>query len=274
MNTPRLVVLGLAAVAAGGAAFLARGLLGGGTSSSTAAPMPPPLATSDVLVAAGDLAPGQKLSVDEVRWQKWPKSSVDPSFITEASVPNIEAAVHGTVVRSPMVAGEPVTDTKVVHADSASFMSATLAPGMRAVSIAVSVASLAGGFILPNDRIDLVLTSLVSETPRRFRATTLLRDVRVLAIDQASGDKNQKAVSDVKTATLELTPSQAERVARAQATGTLSLSLRSLVNQAAAGGDRVLAARARYNNGDSSDTGEIAVIRYGVLHADSASRGE
>ena len=98
--------------------------------------------------------------------------------------------------------------------------------------------------------------------------------MRVLAIDQSSSDKNQKAVSDVKTATLELTPAQAERVVRAQASGTLSLTLRSLVDeQQTSGRDRVLAARARFG-ADSSDSGEVAVIRYGVLHPDNSASGE
>jgi len=278
MNTPRLVVLGLAAIAAGGAAFLARGLLGGGTSHSAASQMPPPIATSDVLVAASDLIPGQKVLPEQVRWQKWPTSSIDPSFITSTNAPNVEATVKGTVVRSPIVAGEPLTQTKIVHADSASFMSATLTPGMRAVSITVSVASIAGGFILPNDHVDLVLSTQISDSPRRFKATTLLRDVRVLAIDQAFDTKSQKAVSDVRTATLELSPEQAEKVVRGQATGTLSLALRSLIETASTGNDRVAAARAKFNNAgngnNGSDASEVSVIRYGLAHADAGGKGD
>jgi pilus assembly protein CpaB len=283
MNTPRLLVLGLAAVAAGGAAFLARGLLGGGTPEVKAS-LPPPAMTSEVLVAARDLAPGQKLAIDQVRWQKWPKNSVDPSFITQEMTPNLDTAMKDSVVRSPIVTGEPITASKVVHSDATGFMAATLMPGMRAVSIPVSVASLAGGFIVPNDRVDLMLTSQMPGDTKRFRATTFLHNVRVLAIDQAFSDsknpeKSQKPVSDVKTATLELTPQQAERVARAQASGTLSLSLRPLADHLAAnaigGQDRVAAARAKYNNpADSSDAGEVAVIRYGVVHPDAASSGE
>lgn len=277
MNTPRLIVLGLAAVAAGGAAFLARGLLGGGTSGAEASRAPAPVATSDVLVASTALVPGQTLTADDVRWQKWPTSAVDPSFMTEASTPNLQATIKGVVVRSPLVAGEPITDAKVVRTDATGFMAATLTPGMRAVSIPVSVASVAGGFILPNDRIDLMLTTQISDSPRRFRASILLHDVRVLAIDQASSneknpDKNQKPVSDVRTATLELSPQQAELVARSQATGTLSLALRPLVDKTASGRDRVTAARAKYA-AETSDTGEISVIRYGVVRPATAASG-
>jgi pilus assembly protein CpaB len=281
MNTSRLIVLGIAAVAAGGAAFLARGMLGGGTEKATAS-IPPPVATEGVLVAATDLAPGRLLTPDEVRWQKWPKNSVDPSFMTEQTTPDISAALKGTVVRAPMVAGEPLTATKVVHADPASAMAAALEPGMRAVSITVSITSVAGGFIKPNDRVDLVLTSQIPGGDRHFRSSTILKDVRVLAIDQASDAKDtNKPVSDVKTVTLELAPDQAEHVARAQASGTLSLALRSLIEHAPttaqAGQDRVLAARDKYKNqSETAETGEtsVSVIRYGVVHADSQSRGE
>ena len=271
MNTPRLVVLGLAAVAAGGAAFLARGFLGGGT-PKVAAAVPPPVTTSQVLVASADLVPGRAVTPDQVRWQSWPKGSVDPSFITDVSAPSIDAVLKGTVVRSPMVAGEPITQTKIIHADQAGLMSATLTPGMRAVSIQISIASLAGGFIQPNDRVDLVLTA---DGGKKFRATTILRNVRVLAIDQAFDNaKSQKPVSDVKTATLELTPQQAERVTRAQASGVLSLSLRSMVEQVADGQGRVAAARAKFNNNEAADSGEVSVIRYGVLRADSTTGGQ
>jgi len=282
MNTPRLVVLGLAAVAAGGAAFLARGLLGGGTPDVKAAHMPAPIQTSEVLVAASDLSPGQRLLPEQVRWQKWPRSSIDPTFFTDSNTTNLETLVKGTVVRSPVVAGEPLTDAKIVRSDATGFMAATLTPGMRAVSITISVASLAGGFILPNDRVDLMLTSQVTDGGQhRFRSTTFLHNVRVLAIDQAfadtkNPDKNQKPVSDVRTATLELSPVQAERVARAQASGTLSLSLRPLTdNLAMAGNNRVQVARAKYNNDAESESGgEVSVIRYGVVHADATSSGE
>jgi pilus assembly protein CpaB len=280
MNTPRLVVLGLAALAAGGAAFLARGLLGGGTAHVAAATAPPPIRTTEVMVAASDIAPGQKLTPELVRWEKWPSSAIDPSFMTSSGDSNVEADLKGTVVRAPVVAGQPLTTLNVIHSDSASFMSATLMPGMRAVAITVSVASVAGGFILPNDRVDLVLTQQMGDS-HRFRSMTILHDVRVLAIDQAAQEtgkqeKAQKAVSDVKTATLELAPDQAEKVTRAQASGTLSLLLRPLVEKTAAltGNARVQAARQRYKSADGSDGGDISVIRYGVQHTDTTARGE
>ncbi|MGB8366536.1 MAG: Flp pilus assembly protein CpaB [Rhizomicrobium sp.] len=259
MNTSRMLILGVAALAAIAAALLARGLLGGGTPQVKAALPPPPPATEEVLVAANDLQPGAALTASEVRWQQWPKSAVDASFITHNAVPDLDRVVAGAVVRAPLVSGEPLTASKIVHADSTSFMAAMVSPGMRAVSIGISTETGAGGFILPNDRVDVLVTELVSDSPRRFGAHTLLKGVRVLAVDQTyREDKDQKVVL-AKTATLELTPHQAEQVERAQATGTISLSLRGL-------GDNGASAPAASNaTADETDSdGPTMIIRYGI----------
>ncbi len=100
-----------------------------------------------------------------VRWQEWPKSDVDSTFITHEMTPDLETALTGTVVRAPIVEGEPLTNDKFVHADAAGFMAATLSPGMRAVSITITTDSGAGGFILPNDRVDVLLSDQISDTP-------------------------------------------------------------------------------------------------------------
>ncbi|MGD0866986.1 MAG: Flp pilus assembly protein CpaB [Rhizomicrobium sp.] len=256
MNTSRVVILGAAALAAGLAAFLARGLLGGGTEKVKAAPLPPPVTTAEVLVAADAIQAGAALTPATVRWQTWPKSSVDSSFITHDEEPDVNHVVTGAVVREPLVAGEPLTAAKIVHADSAGFMAAMVTPGMRAVSVSVSTESGAGGFILPNDRVDVVETALVSETPRRYMAKTILNDVRVLAVDQTyKEDKDQKAVL-AKTATLELSQVQAELVELAQSTGTLSLALRAL-------GDSGLQNNAIAAN-SGHESGPVYIIRYGV----------
>jgi pilus assembly protein CpaB len=255
MNRSRIIVLVLAAFAAGIAALLVRGLLGGGTPEVKAAIAPAPAAMLNVLVAQSDIQPGTAITPQLVRWQSWPKSSVDSSFITETGNPDTAAIVKGTVARAPMTAGEPLTGTKIVHGDAASFMSARLMPGMRAVSTAISTDTGAGGFILPNDRVDVVLTQQVSDTPRRFGSKVILSNVRVLAMDQTSTqDKDQKTVL-AKTATLELSPDQATMLARSAAGGTISLSLRALGENA----DANIAA-----NTGHKDNGQVVVVRYGV----------
>jgi len=262
MNTQRMLILGVAAVAAGAAALLARGLMGGGTQTAKAALPPPRPATVEVLVAASDLQPGTPLTVAQVRWQEWPKSSVDSSFITHEAAPDLAAVVKGAVTRAPLVSGEPLSVTKIVHADSAGFMAATVQPGMRAVSIGISTESGAGGFILPNDRVDVLVTAQISDTPRRFGASTFLHDVRVLAVDQTyREDKDQKVVL-AKTATLELTPQQAEKVESEQAAGTISLSLRAL-------GDSGAQSTTKADTRDDASSSAVKIIGYGLPRAGS-----
>lgn len=261
MDRRRLIVVGCAAFAAIAAIFLMRALLGGGTPKVAAAVAPAKVETTEVLVASSALQAGTKLVPAMVRWQEWPKSSVDASFITHEAVPDIAKFSEKAVVRAPLVSGEPLTNTKVVQSDTAGFMAATLTPGMRAVSVSISVETGAGGFILPNDRVDVMKTDIVSDSPRRYRASVILENVRVLSVDQTSTeDKNQKFVVG-KTATLELSSEQAKAVARASASGTLSLALRSLAvqNPDVARDDDMKA----YG-------GDIQIIRYGVMRADAA----
>jgi pilus assembly protein CpaB len=261
MDRRRLIVVGCAAFAAIAAIFLMRALVGGGTPKVAAAVAPQKIETTEVLVAASALQPGTKLTAALVRWQEWPKSSVDSTFITHEAVPDVAKYVEKAVVRAPLVSGEPLSGTKVVQSDTAGFMAATLTPGMRAVSVGISVETGAGGFILPNDRVDVMKTDLVSDSPRRFRASVILENVRVLSVDQTSKeDKDQKYVVG-KTATLELSPDQAKTIARASASGSLSLALRSLAVQ-------------NPDVAQQSDMkaygGDVQIIRYGVMRADAA----
>ncbi len=259
MDRRRLIVIGIAGIAAIAAIFLMRAVLGGGTPKVSAAPAPQ-VETVKVLVAASVLTPGTKITADKVRWQEWPRTSLDASFLTEATVPDIAAYSEKSVVRAPLVAGEPLTATKVVQSDTASFMSAILTPGMRAVSVGISAETGAGGFILPNDRVDVIKTDIVSESPRRYRASTILENVRVLSIDQTSKQENAQTTYVVgKIATLELSLDQAQLIARASAGGSLSLTLRPLAVQ-----DPHTADLKTQTGG-----GDISIIRYGVVSADS-----
>src|SRR6185437_8691358 len=226
MNRSRLIVLSVAALASAGAAFLARGFLGGGTEVTKA--QPAAVSTVGVLVASSNIDAGKPVTPDMVRWQNWPKSSVDSTFLTQDSNPNPDQIVKGTVARAPILSGEPLTNTKIIHSDSAGIMAAMVSPGMRAVSIPITTETGAGGFILPNDRVDVILTLLVSDQPKIYAAHTLLHDVRVLAVDQTyTQDKDQKSVL-AKTATLELSPQQVEMIDAGAASGTVSLALRPL----------------------------------------------
>jgi len=269
MNKSRIIVLAVAAVAAGTVALLLRSLLGGGTPPTAAAPVPR-VTMSEVLVAAGNLTPGAQLTTGSVRWQEWPKASVDPSFLTQESAPDIGKFVKGAVVRTPIMANEPLSVTKIVHADSAGFLAAKLMPGMRAVSVTISADTGAGGFILPNDRIDVLLTQQLGDT-HKFHTKTILSDVRVLAVDQTYDSKDTKTVVG-RTATLELAPAQVELVERSRASGTLSLALRALGDNENSAIQSVAAATPP--NSGESDPIDFAIIRYGIQRPSAAGSKE
>ncbi|GAA0582386.1 Flp pilus assembly protein CpaB [Rhizomicrobium electricum] len=270
MNTRRLVVLLLAAGAAGVVALMVRGFVGGGTKQAEAKVATPAAEITQILVAATRLDPGRPMTADSVRWEAWPVKAVDASFIRKTPGTTPATLVAGMVVRAPMVPGEPVTFAKIIKSQSPGFMAATIAPGMRAVAISVSVASVAGGFILPNNRVDIMLTMVTGDNPKRGSTRTVLADVRVLAVDQTLDKPDQKPTSDVKTVTLELTPEQAHTVATAQAMGMLSLTLRSLGDEQTATADAGNSAPAP---DDQSSGGIVTVIRYGTMRKSGGGGG-
>lgn len=229
MNLTRIAILGVAAVAAIAAALLVRGMLGGGTPQVQASAPPPP-ATIDVLVASKDILPGHALDPASVRWEPWPKTITAQGLITKADQPDLTKAIEGAVTRTPILAGQPITQASVVHTGEASFMAATLTPGMRAVGIPITAENGAGGFILANDHVDVMLTRDIGSgnSVKIFQSETLLHDVRVLAVDQMAKPGKDDLSHVGRTATLELTPAQAEIVEKSKAMGTLSLALRPL----------------------------------------------
>jgi pilus assembly protein CpaB len=276
MNVMRIAILGVAAIAAGAAALLARGMLGGGTPPTQAAVAPVAI-TTDVLVASRDIGPGHVLSVDLVRWDSWPKTAVSSTFVTKDTQPDISKAVAGAVVRAPLVAGQPITDASIVRAGSAGFMAATIKPGMRAVSVPVVAETSAGGFILPNDRVDVLMTrDLAAGTggAKNIESRTILQDVRVLAVDQVSHQEKDQQTVVAKTATLELTPVQTELLAQAGQSGTLSLALRALGDSE---GEPVAtntpARRPLVGVGAGTDRTVVTVYRYGILRGKSPGAG-
>jgi pilus assembly protein CpaB len=229
MRVARIVVLGVA-VAAGGLAYMLSGR----------EPPPPqtvkaPADTVDVLVAKTDIGIGRAISGEDLAWQPWPKSAAGPIFIRRTDNPSAIEDLKGAVARAPFVAGEPIREQKLVKAGNAGFMSAILPAGMRAISTEISPETGVGGFILPNDRVDVILTRRDPDAQRRggtdgFVSETILQDVRVLAIDQTIEEKGGQKVVVGKTATLELSPAQTETLAVSRQRGTLSLALRSLAD--------------------------------------------
>ncbi len=230
MKAARLVVLTVAIAAGGVAAMLA----GRSEKPPVVKTAPAPqIATVDVLVAKSDITMGQTVSPGDVRWQEWPATAASGNFIRKSDRPNAIETLAGSIARYPFVAGEPIREVKLVNAKGSGFMAAILPSGMRAISTQISPETGAGGFILPNDHVDVILTRRDRDADKSANGDThsseiILSNVRVLAIDQNVQEKDGQKVVVGKTATLELTPSQTETLALSQQLGTLSLALRSI----------------------------------------------
>jgi pilus assembly protein CpaB len=264
MKAARLVVLGVALAAGGIAAYLAAG--------SKAPPPPPPTPVAqtpmvDVLVAKSDLSRGQVIANQDIGWQTWPAEAANSDFIKKSARPDAINQFTGAIVRAAMVAGDPIRNPNVVMAKGSGYMAAVLPQGMRAVSIDITPESGAAGFILPDDRVDVMLTGHDKAAERatgdeKIVSETILRNVPVLAVDQSIDQKGGTTVAIAKTATLELTESQAETLAASRQRGTLSLTLRSLLdaNSSAAEGDE-----------DNDKPHPITVVRFGISTTAGAS---
>jgi pilus assembly protein CpaB len=225
MKTARIVVL-IVAIAAGGLAALLAG-----RSGKVAAPQQAQANVTDVLVAKTEIPLGQPLRAVDLEWQAWP-TSVASSFIRKQDRPDALEKLAGYVARAPFVPGEPIRDAKIADPKGGGVMAAILPAGARAISTQISPETGAGGFILPNDRVDVIVTKkqVNDRNNDHMVSETILSDVRVLAIDQTLEEKNGQKVVIGKTATLELTSGQSETLALAQRTGTISLALRSIVD--------------------------------------------
>src|SRR5271156_2253838 len=256
MKAARLVVLGVAVAAGGIAAFLA-------ASNKEPAPPPPPpqaaLETVEVLVAKSDLSRGQVVAAGDIGWQSWPAAAANSSFIKKSEQPNAIDQFVGAIVRVGMVAGDPIRGPYVVMAKGSGFMAAVLPEGMRAAAVDIAPDTSAGGFILPDDRVDVLLTRRDKDAEKqtgveKYVSDTILRNIRVLAIDQTIDEKNKPVLG--KTATLELTEPQAEMLSLSRQIGTVSLALRS-IRDSKTSADGV---------GDTSrdENGAINTVRFGV----------
>lgn len=265
MSTARIAVLGLAIGSALIAAFLAKGLIGQKPEKQVV--QVNKVQTSEVLVASKDIRLGDPLKSTNLTWEAWPTNVVKPYMITRKAHPKARETYATARARTGLFEGEPITDKKVVKPDSGGFMAAILPKGMRAISVRISAETGAGGFILPNDKVDVVLTRKVTtegSNKSRTVSDSVLQNVRVLAIDQTfrTNDKGEQVVVG-KTATLELKPHQAEILAMAESVGQLSLALRSLADN----GDSALGddgPRLSKNYANGSRSGTMTYFRYGT----------
>jgi pilus assembly protein CpaB len=263
MNIARIVVLTIALSAGGVAAYLARG------TDTTPTPVAPvaQLPTTEVLVAKSELGLGQIIKPEDLQWQVWPASSASGNVIIRAGRADAVTDIAGSIVRAPFIAGEPIREQKLVKANGSGFMAAILPNGMRGISTEISPETGAGGFILPNDRVDVLLSRREKnpdgKSPDIVSSEIILTNIRVLAIDQAPKEKEGANSLVGKTATLEMKPEQAETLGRARQSGTIQLALRSITEA-----NKV---------DDSQDLGprrdqSLNVVRYGVATQSTAQK--
>jgi pilus assembly protein CpaB len=229
MKGARIVVLGIALAAGGAAAFLMRG----DDAPPPAAPAPvAQLDTDEVLVASSDIGIGQSVTPQTLRWQTWPTAAAaSANFIRKKERPNAVDQIAGSIARVPFAGGEPIREEKLIKGNGSGYLAAVLPAGMRAISTPISPETGAGGFILPNDRVDVVLIrAQKSPTGDVYSSETILSNVRVLAIDQTVEEKNGQRVVVGKIATLALNARNSETLVLATRLGTLALALRSLAD--------------------------------------------
>lgn len=291
MGPARVVILIVALVAALGAALIVRNMTKSAQSRAqpavAAAPVIVEKPTARVLVAKHDLGVGARLGEADMTWQPWPLEGLNPTYITESPSAAVQAAksagqtaaklaqaasdavsgpagpmaaMVGAVVREPIYAGEPIVQRKLVRAGAAGVLAITLEPGMRAMAVPLTAESAAGGFILPGDHVDVVQSRQVEGAAvKTFVTNAVMRNVRVLAIDQnTSADKNTAVIG--ATATLEVTPNQAEGLLNAKAQGELTLILRSYADS---GGPAQLTDIARAAAGAFAPSPSVRVFRNG-----------
>ncbi|WP_315759839.1 Flp pilus assembly protein CpaB [Sphingomonas sp. Y38-1Y] len=240
MDGRKIILLVGALIVAAITAVMARSLFMGAPAPVATAQVAPPVPTGPkVMIATKALPIGTIIGPDAVKFQPWPEELIENAYFVEGDKFDPKM-VMGTVVRFAIPAGQPVTQGALVKPGDRGFLAAALGPGMRAVTVPVNAQSAVAGFVFPGDRVDLILTQSVQgggDGPPLKASETVLRNLRVLATDQRadkqSDDKGNTVVNTYSTVTVEVTPRIAEKISVAQTVGTLSLSLRSIADNAA-----------------------------------------
>jgi pilus assembly protein CpaB len=274
MPPERLRLLWVAAGAAIAAGFLVRAASQPAPAEASAAPVAVvqrEVPAKQVLVARNTIPVGKFVVAGDLKWQDWPANTSTGAFIEQKAEPEGLEQMVGAVARYGLVEGEPVTRTKLVLPGDSSFMAALINPGFLATSIEISPEAAAGGFILPNDRVDVVMTREVEtiqaggNAVQNFRSDLILANVRVLAIDgiyaPPTAEGGQGAVLIGSRATLELTARDTTLINTAKKAGELALALRSIGDmqspQGATASGRV------YRDGVAQGSDGVRVYRYG-----------
>lgn len=234
MSRSRVLILLVAASCAVLAFLLWSGVLTRPPSPATV--VQAPRSGVPVLIVTRDIAVGERLTAGTLAWRDWPRENVAGFMITQDTRPDAISELEGSRARSPLYLGEPVSDRTLVKANDGNIMSAIIGKGLRGVAVRISDRTAGSGFILPNDRVDLIVTIRVevNTDPNKddkrtiVFSRTIITNARVLSINQSlSAPGETPAFTDLQTAVLELEPAQAELVAQSETQGEVSLVLRS-----------------------------------------------
>lgn len=256
MKKSRVIVLGIAFVSAAGAALLAKSLMG--TTRTQKVVEERLIDTTKILVAGSTIKIGSLVRGDQLTWQEWPKNAINNSYVNIRAHKNARQDFEKSIARATFLPGEPINMHKLIKRNQGGVMAAILTPGMRAISTKIKEATSAGGFILPNDRVDVILSrKLKGQGSTRYVSSTILTNVRVLAIGQNIEQPKGQQSTLGKTATLELTLAQSETLALAENMGDISLALRSMAeNLPDTKGEQVEDIR-------NTNSGEVRVLKFG-----------
>ena len=268
MGKMRILILVAAIGCAIAAGLMAKNVLG--RKQEEAVVQAPVIRTTEILVAAKNVLMGDKLAAGTIVWASWPQDKVLPSMITKDSKPDALNELATARARVALYEGETVLEQKILRLGAGGFMSANLPKGMRAISVAISSRSSAGGFILPDDRVDVILTKKIAQNtgPQLIRSETVVSNVRVLAVNQVFRQANEGdavTVEKGETATLELTPHQSEVIAMVESAGELSLALRSIAeNDGKTLAEDMPQLAAKYDDTTKRPGGDTLFLRYGI----------
>ena len=255
MKRARMIVLVIAFAAAGGAAYVAKNMTGGPKIRTVEVNTAD---TVEVLVAGKAIGLGDSIRAGDLKWLAWPKQAAVSGYITRQRQPRAASNYSGAIARASFLEGEPIKAQKLIKASEGGVMAAILPSGMRAISTPIREETSAGGFILPNDRVDVIVSRRVRTGSKEEHVSeTVLKNVRVLAIGQNIEIEDGKKIAKGKTATLELSPGQVETLTLAQSVGDISLALRSLADAAPGG------AQSGDHNLNNDRGGTIKLLKYG-----------
>lgn len=267
MSKMRIAMFGLAIGSAVVAAMLARGVIGKKSAPAQVVQAAPEIKKLEVLVAARDIQTGERLAAGSIIWKSWSEDTVAESMITKDEMPDAELALAEARATNTMYEGETILEKKIVKPGEGGFMSAILPKGMRAISVAVSPRSTAGGFILPNDRVDVILTKKIPGQGQLVKSETVISNVRILAMGQTFKkiqEGEEIALKEVETSTLELTPQQSEVLAKVETEGELSLALRSIAESDGKAMEEGPQLADKYRGDGKSKSSDTLFVRAGI----------